>query len=102
QVEDRIIDFRVATAGRVVGEKMVIRILDKSKQLISFEKLGMRDSMRGVVHKLGTQPHGMIVVCGPTGAGKSTTVYACLNDIDRTTLNVITLENPVEYQIDHA
>jgi type II secretory ATPase GspE/PulE/Tfp pilus assembly ATPase PilB-like protein len=102
QVEDRVVDFRVATAGSVIGEKLVMRILDKSKQLISFEKLGMRESMRDVVHRLATQPHGMIVVCGPTGAGKSTTLYACLNDIDRTQLNVITLENPVEYQIDHA
>jgi len=102
QVEDRLVDFRVATAGSVVGEKLVMRLLDKSKQLISFEKLGMRESMREIVHRLTTQPHGMIVVCGPTGAGKSTTLYACLNDIDRTQLNVITLENPVEYQIDHA
>jgi type II secretory ATPase GspE/PulE/Tfp pilus assembly ATPase PilB-like protein len=102
QVEDRIVDFRVATAGAVIGEKLVMRVLDKTKQLISFEKLGMRESMRGIIHKVSTSPHGMLVVCGPTGAGKSTTLYACLNDIDRTQLNVITLENPVEYQIDHT
>jgi type II secretory ATPase GspE/PulE/Tfp pilus assembly ATPase PilB-like protein len=102
QVEDRVVDFRVATAGAVIGEKLVMRILDKTKQLISFEKLGMRESMRGIIHKVSTAPHGMLVVCGPTGAGKSTTLYACLNDIDRTQLNVITLENPVEYQIDHT
>jgi general secretion pathway protein E len=102
EVSGRVVDFRVATAGSVIGEKLVMRVLDKTKQLISFEKLGMRESMRDVLHKIITQPHGMFVVCGPTGSGKSTTLYACLNDIDREQLNVITLENPVEYQIDHV
>src|SRR5439155_2014065 len=83
QVEDRFVDFRVATAGSVVGEKLVMRILDKSQQLIDATQLGMRDKMRDQIHSIVTQPHGMFVVCGPTGAGKSTTLYACLNAIDR-------------------
>jgi general secretion pathway protein E len=102
QVEDRVVDFRVATAGSVAGEKMVMRILDKSKAIIDLTRLGMRDKMRDLVHALVTQPHGLFVVCGPTGAGKSTTLYACLGEIDRYQKNVITIENPVEYQIDNV
>ncbi len=102
QYEDRFIDFRVATAGSVLGEKLVMRILDKSQQLISLTNLGMRERMHEQIHEVARQPHGMLVVCGPTGAGKSTTLYACLNEIDRYQVNVITVENPVEYQIDNV
>ena len=100
QVEDRMIDFRVATAGSVGGEKMVMRILDKSQQIIDLTGLGMRDKMRDQVHSLVTQPHGLLLVCGPTGAGKSTTLYACLAELDRHQQNIITIENPVEYQLE--
>jgi type II secretory ATPase GspE/PulE/Tfp pilus assembly ATPase PilB-like protein len=62
----------------------------------------MRDEMRDKIHAIVQQPHGMFIVCGPTGAGKSTTLYACLNEIDRYQRNVITVENPVEYQIDNV
>jgi type II secretory ATPase GspE/PulE/Tfp pilus assembly ATPase PilB-like protein len=102
QVENRFVDFRVATAGSVVGEKLVMRILDRSKQLISLTDLGMRDRLREQIHRLVTEPHGMFIVCGPTGAGKSTTLYACLSEIDRYQKNVITVENPVEYQMDNV
>jgi type II secretory ATPase GspE/PulE/Tfp pilus assembly ATPase PilB-like protein len=102
QVEDRFVDFRVATAGSVSGEKLVMRILDKSKQLVSLTDLGMRDKMHEQIHNIAGQPHGMLIVCGPTGAGKSTTLYACLNEIDRYQKNVITVEDPVEYQIDNV
>ncbi|HEV3260443.1 MAG TPA: GspE/PulE family protein, partial [Gemmataceae bacterium] len=102
QVEDRMVDFRVATAGSVSGEKLVMRILDKAKQLVDLTELGMRDKMRDQVHGIAGEPHGMLIVCGPTGAGKSTTLYACLNEIDRYQKNVITVEDPVEYQIDNV
>jgi type II secretory ATPase GspE/PulE/Tfp pilus assembly ATPase PilB-like protein len=102
QVEDRSVDFRVATAGSVAGEKLVMRILDRSNQIINLEDLGMRERMRDQIQATVAQPHGMLVVCGPTGAGKSTTLYACLNLIDRFQKNVITVENPVEYQIDNV
>lgn len=102
QVEDRFVDFRVATSGSVSGEKMVMRILDRAKQIVSLTDLGMRDKLRDTIHSIVQQPHGMFVVCGPTGAGKSTTLYACLNEIDRYTRNVITVENPVEYHIDNV
>lgn len=101
QVEDRFVDFRVATAGSVQGEKMVIRILDRSAQIISLTQLGMRDKMRDHIHTLVTQPHGMFIVCGPTGAGKSTTLYAALNELDRFGSNIITIENPVEYKLEN-
>ncbi len=102
QVEDRMVDFRVATAGSVSGEKLVMRILDKSQQIIDLTQLGMREKMRDQVHSIVTQPHGMFIVCGPTGAGKSTTLYASLNEIDRFQQNIITVENPVEYQLSHV
>src|SRR5262249_15389488 len=73
QVEDRIVDFRLATAGSVSGEKMVMRILDKSRQVIDLEHLGMREKLREQIYQIVAQPHGMLIVCGPTGAGKSTT-----------------------------
>ena len=97
-----ILDFRVATAGSVAGEKMVMRILDGSKSMGSLKKLGMREKLKVQIEAIVNQPHGMLIVCGPTGAGKSTTLYACLSEIDRFQKNVITLENPVEYQIENV
>jgi type II secretory ATPase GspE/PulE/Tfp pilus assembly ATPase PilB-like protein len=102
QVEDRRVDFRVATAGSVVGEKLVMRILDKAAQIVSLTQLGLRQALHDEVRAIVSQPHGMFIVCGPTGAGKSTTLYACLNEIDRYQKNVITVENPVEYHIDNV
>jgi general secretion pathway protein E len=98
----RQVDFRVATAGSVVGEKLVLRILDPARQVISLTRVGMREPMRKLVRSIVTQPHGLFIVCGPTGAGKSTTLYACLAEIDRFQKNVITVENPVEYHIDNV
>ncbi len=102
KVEGRDVDFRLATAGSVVGEKLVMRILDKERAVASLTELGMRDKMRDTVHNLVGEPHGLFIVCGPTGAGKSTTLYACLKEIDRYQKNVITVENPVEYTIDNV
>jgi general secretion pathway protein E len=102
RIDDRNVDFRIATAGSVLGEKLVMRVLDQSKKVLSLKKLGMRDKMFEQVQDLITKPNGMFIVCGPTGAGKSTTLYGCLNEIDRTQQNIITIENPVEYHIDHV
>jgi type II secretory ATPase GspE/PulE/Tfp pilus assembly ATPase PilB-like protein len=101
-IKKRQIDFRVATAGSVVGEKLVMRILDPARQVASLTRVGMREAMRKHIRALVTQPHGLFLVCGPTGAGKSTTLYACLAEIDRYQKNVITVENPVEYHIDNV
>jgi len=79
-----------------------MRILDRSQQVVSLSQIGMRDKMREQIRGLVKQPHGMFIVCGPTGAGKSTTLYACLNEIDRFQQNIITVENPVEYQLENV
>jgi len=100
EVDSRPVEFRVATAGSVVGEKMVMRVLDASQKLLDLTQIGMRDKLRDQVLTIITEPHGMFLVCGPTGSGKSSTLYACLNEIDRTQLNIITIENPVEYRLD--
>ncbi len=94
-----IIDFRLATAGSVVGEKLVMRILDRSRRVGNLGGVGMREKVKQQIHSLVTQPHGMFLVCGPTGSGKSTTLYACLGEIDCFQKNVITVENPVEYHM---
>lgn len=96
----RMVDFRVSTAGSVVGEKLVMRLLDKSRQVASLTRIGMRESTRNAVKDVVAQPHGMFVVCGPTGSGKSTTLYACLGTLNRYEKNIITVEDPVEYHID--
>ncbi len=81
---------------------MVMRILDRSRQINDLSRLGMRTKLREQIAQIANQPYGMFVVCGPTGAGKSTTLYACLAEIDRYQKNVITVENPVEYHIDNV
>jgi type II secretory ATPase GspE/PulE/Tfp pilus assembly ATPase PilB-like protein len=70
--------------------------------MTDLSQIGMNDAMRERVHDIVTRPHGMFLVCGPTGSGKSTTLYACLHEIDRFSLNVITIENPVEYRLDNV
>jgi type II secretory ATPase GspE/PulE/Tfp pilus assembly ATPase PilB-like protein len=100
QVEARLVEFRVATAGSVAGEKLVMRVLDASVQLADLSQIGMTDSMQTQVRDIITKPHGLFLVCGPTGSGKSTTLYACLHEIDRFQQNVVTIENPVEFRLD--
>jgi type II secretory ATPase GspE/PulE/Tfp pilus assembly ATPase PilB-like protein len=95
----RQVDFRIATAGSVGGEKLVMRILDRARQVTGLEQLGMRGRLLEQVRRIVALPDGMLIVCGPTGAGKSTTLCACITEIDRYQKNIITLENPVEYQI---
>jgi type II secretory ATPase GspE/PulE/Tfp pilus assembly ATPase PilB-like protein len=99
RAEGRSIDFRVATAGSVAGEKLVLRVFDRGQQIMDLSRLGMRDRMHEQVLNLVTQPHGMFIVAGPTGAGKSTTLYSGLSEIDRYQKNVMTIENPVECQV---
>jgi type II secretory ATPase GspE/PulE/Tfp pilus assembly ATPase PilB-like protein len=99
EVADNGVDFRVATAGSVIGEKMVMRILDTSQAMTDLTRIGLRESAIGEVREVVGLPHGLFLSCGPTGAGKSSTLYAALGEIDRYQRNVITLENPVEYQL---
>ncbi len=101
KLQARDLDFRVATSGSKVGEKLVMRILDNSAAVTKLEDLGMRPKLVDQVRALVTQPHGMFLCCGPTGSGKSTTLYASLREIDRYQRNIITVEDPIEYHLDN-
>jgi general secretion pathway protein E len=98
-MEAREIDFRAATQGTRHGEKLSLRILDQTSSVNSLAGLGMRKKMQESVRQIVHQPHGLLLSCGPTGAGKSTTLYAALRDVDAFQLNVITVEDPVEYKM---
>ena len=102
RLSGRDLDFRVATSGSKAGEKLVMRILDSSTGVSKLEDLGMRPKLIEQVRAVVTQPHGMFLCCGPTGAGKSTTLYASLREIDRYQRNIITVEDPIEYQMDNV
>jgi type II secretory ATPase GspE/PulE/Tfp pilus assembly ATPase PilB-like protein len=99
--EGREIDFRVATQGIRGGEKMSLRILDQSAATGTLPDLGFRKALEEKLQRIVHQPHGLLVVCGPTGAGKSTTLYAALKGIDAYQHNIITIEDPVEYQMEN-
>jgi len=95
----REIDFRVATQPTVHGENVVLRILDKSKSLVEIDQLGFSDHNLTVLKKCLKRPEGIIVVTGPTGSGKTTTLYSILSFINSIDVNIMTLEDPVEYQL---
>jgi type IV pilus assembly protein PilB len=97
--QGRKIDLRVATLPTVWGEKVVMRILDNSTATMDLEDLGLREHNKALYEESYTKPYGMILVTGPTGSGKSTTLYATLNQVARPEINVITVEDPVEYRI---
>lgn len=94
--------FRVASAGAMRGEKLSIRILNKDAGTFTLAQMGLPEKQRAVIHEAIRKPSGMIVVCGPTGSGKTTTLYAMLNEIDRFTRNVITVEDPIEAELPEA
>ncbi|MCC7407062.1 MAG: type II secretion system ATPase GspE [Phycisphaeraceae bacterium] len=98
-VGDRIIDLRIASLPGAFGERLVVRLLDKSSKLLSLQQLGMNAATLERFRNLITVEHGLILVTGPTGSGKTTTLYAALQEINSTARNVITLEDPIEYQL---
>jgi type IV pilus assembly protein PilB len=100
QIEDKHIDLRVATLPAAFGENIVMRILDSSKALIAMETLGMLPQALERFTKAIAQSHGAVLVTGPTGSGKSTSLYAALNMLNTIEKNIITIEDPVEYQLD--
>jgi type IV pilus assembly protein PilB len=100
QVEGKMIDLRVATLPAQYGEKVVMRILDSSKAMISMEQLGMLPQAMERFTKAFGQSHGAVLVTGPTGSGKSTSLYAALNQLNTVDKNIITIEDPVEYQLE--
>ena len=98
--DNRKIDFRVSLLPTNFGEKVVMRILDNTKNVTKLEDTGISAHLLTVIRKMKDEPHGMILISGPTGSGKSTTLYALLSEMDRLTKNVLSLEDPVEYNIE--
>jgi type IV pilus assembly protein PilB len=99
QFENREVDFRVSILPTNMGEKVALRILDKNAAMLDIEKLGFDPKPLEVIKICAMRPHGMILVCGPTGSGKTTTLYSILKYVDAPEKNIITVEDPVEYQL---
>ena len=95
----RTLDIRLATLPTVEGEKVVMRLLDKSRRAPTLIELGLSEAMRAELSEIVSLPTGALLVTGPTGSGKSTTLYACLAQINRPEINIITVEDPVEYRL---
>ncbi len=100
RVGDKDIDLRVSTLPTVYGERVVLRLLDKSSKMFELSELGIPEDHLADIKSLITMSHGIILVTGPTGSGKTTTLYAGLSEINTPEKNIITIEDPVEYQID--
>jgi type IV pilus assembly protein PilB len=101
EYEKKSVDLRISTYPTIFGEKIVIRILDLSKIHLEFQDLGMPSYVEIKFRQLIQRPHGIILVTGPTGSGKSTTLHAALKCINSEGINITTIEDPVEYQVDH-
>lgn len=99
RIEGRKIDFRVSTFPAYYGEKIVMRILDTQKGVQKLDDIGFRPEHLAMVKNALARPYGIILITGPTGSGKSTTLYSMLNELDRETRNIVSLEDPVEYNI---
>ena len=99
RIGGRAIDVRVSTLPSSHGERAVLRLLDKAESKFTLEGLGMDGDVLAAYAKLIQQPHGIVLVTGPTGSGKTTTLYASLGRVDTATTNVLTVEDPVEYEL---
>lgn len=99
-IEGRKVDFRVSTFPSSHGEKVVMRILDHEKGIVTLDSLGFNERQKTVFQRAINLPYGLILLTGPTGSGKSTTLYALMGELDREKHNVISLEDPVEYDMD--
>ncbi len=100
QVDGRHVDLRIVTLPSVHGESIVMRILDKDSVVMQLDKLGLADQERECFERAVHETHGAVLVTGPTGSGKSTTLYAALQALNTPDKNIITVEDPVEYQVD--
>ena len=99
-IDNRPIDFRVSTFPSYYGEKVVMRILDRDQGFIPLDKIGLTERNLTLLRRAIKRPHGLILLSGPTGSGKSTTLYSMLNEIDREHKNVLSLEDPIESFVD--
>jgi type IV pilus assembly protein PilB len=100
-VDSRDLDIRVATIETIWGEKLVLRLLDRSRSLITLEQLGYSHGAYDRFHAMLHSPYGMIIVSGPTGSGKTTSLYASIHELDQQVRNIMTIEDPVEYTFDN-
>jgi general secretion pathway protein E len=100
RVAGRLIDVRVSTIPTGHGERVVLRLLDKQAARLDLSRLGMDEATLVHVDKLIREPHGIVLVTGPTGSGKTTTLYAALSRLDAKALNIMTVEDPIEYDLD--
>ncbi|MDO8521646.1 MAG: ATPase, T2SS/T4P/T4SS family [bacterium] len=98
-MDGKKVDFRVSTFPAYYGEKVVLRILDSSQGIRTLEAMGFSPEQMKIVRDAIARPYGLILLVGPTGSGKSTTLYSMLNELDRETRNVVSLEDPIEYNI---
>ncbi|PKO65948.1 MAG: type II secretion system protein GspE [Betaproteobacteria bacterium HGW-Betaproteobacteria-16] len=99
RIGTRAVDVRVSTIPSAHGERAVLRLLDKSESKLNLEAVGMQGDVLGQFERLIQQPHGIILVTGPTGSGKTTTLYASLQRLDASTQNIMTVEDPIEYEL---
>jgi general secretion pathway protein E len=99
RLESRELDLRVSTIPTIHGESVVLRLLDRGGRPVALEELGMSDDVLTAVSTLARRPHGMLLVTGPTGSGKTTTLYAALQARDATREKIITIEDPIEYEL---
>jgi len=99
KIEGRRVDFRVSTMPSFYGEKVVIRILDREKGVLPLEDLGIKGEHANMIERAIKRPYGLILLTGPTGSGKTTTLYSILNTLEREKRNVVSLEDPIEYNI---
>ena len=100
QINNNYVDFRVSVLPSSKGEKVALRILDKSQAMLDIEKLGFSEDALVRIKKCASRPHGMILICGPTGSGKTTTLYSLMKYVHTSEKNLVTVEDPVEYQIE--
>src|SRR5207245_6331713 len=100
-VDGRDLDIRVATIETIWGEKLVLRLLDRGRSLITLEQLGFSRGAYDKYQSMLRSPYGMMIISGPTGSGKTTTLYASINQLDQQARNVMTIEDPVEYTFDN-
>ena len=98
-IDGRKIDFRVSTMPAYYGEKVVMRILDSEKGVKPLDQLGLSKTNLGIIREAIAKPYGLILITGPTGSGKSTTLYSMMNELDKEKSNIVSLEDPVEYHM---
>lgn len=100
RIAGREVDIRVSVLPTAHGERVVLRLLDRSSSMLTLPELGMDQHQLKLVRSVIRSPHGIVLVTGPTGSGKTTTLYAALMEVDRSNRNVMTIEDPIEYQLD--